>query len=385
MIYRIIRASVSRVVVFIVLLVMRFYKCLSFGSDVQVWLVGENRGECLRENGYYFFHYMKAKNSRAKVYFLVKSVSPYYDLALGDSLVRYGSARHAVIFSRAKVLFYTHTYRDLMFRRYFEIFGKNKLLVYLHHGVLGFKRFNEFYRRNRNIMSLFTVGSEREKEILVMQELVDERRVKVTGYSRYDFYPPRLRRREGRVNILYMPTHRNYALRKNSLSKLASVFDSFVSNKMLGSILDVYNAKLSIYMHKEMQRYFSGWSPESSNIEVYDLADFSAGELLSAGDLLITDYSSVSWDFYSMSKPIIFYRFDVDEYLEDRGSYIDLTREDIGDVVWNEAELIDKLQRHLQQNLEFCGRNGQVSDKFMQRLDGGACDRIYNEVCRILN
>ena len=40
--------------------------------------------------------------------------------------------------------------------------------------------------------------------------------------------------------------------------------------------------------------------------------------------ILITDYSSVAWDFCYLDKPVLFFQPDLDTYLELRGAYLDL-------------------------------------------------------------
>ena len=50
--------------------------------------------------------------------------------------------------------------------------------------------------------------------------------------------------------------------------------------------------------------------------------------LYHAADVLVTDYSSVMFDFALLRKPIVFYTFDYAEYLSTRGTYVDLI--DIG-------------------------------------------------------
>lgn len=49
-----------------------------------------------------------------------------------------------------------------------------------------------------------------------------------------------------------------------------------------------------------------------------------ANELLYFTDILITDYSSIFFDYLVTNKPIIFYTYDRDEYIESRGVYFDL-------------------------------------------------------------
>jgi len=51
--------------------------------------------------------------------------------------------------------------------------------------------------------------------------------------------------------------------------------------------------------------------------------------LLAAVDLLITDYSSILFDFYVTKKPMIIFAYDYDEYVAGRGLYLDLTQLDV--------------------------------------------------------
>ena len=53
------------------------------------------------------------------------------------------------------------------------------------------------------------------------------------------------------------------------------------------------------------------------------IPDFvDTNELLSVVDLLITDYSSIFFDYLVTDRPILFYIWDYDDYLEERGMYL---------------------------------------------------------------
>jgi CDP-glycerol glycerophosphotransferase len=54
--------------------------------------------------------------------------------------------------------------------------------------------------------------------------------------------------------------------------------------------------------------------------------EFDTNELLSAVDLLVTDYSSIFFDFLILKRPIIFYLYDRNTYEEERGLYMDLEK-----------------------------------------------------------
>ena len=53
-------------------------------------------------------------------------------------------------------------------------------------------------------------------------------------------------------------------------------------------------------------------------------ADVETSALLSATDILITDYSSICFDFMPTGKPVIYYAYDYEEYCRDRGMYLDI-------------------------------------------------------------
>src|SRR5699024_6115752 len=54
----------------------------------------------------------------------------------------------------------------------------------------------------------------------------------------------------------------------------------------------------------------------------YDLSDYrEINDLLLITDILITDYSSVCFEFALLNKPMLFFAFDVEEYIEKRDFY----------------------------------------------------------------
>lgn len=67
-------------------------------------------------------------------------------------------------------------------------------------------------------------------------------------------------------------------------------------------------------------------------------------ELMLLADVLVTDYSSVMFDFANTGKPMVFYTYDYEDYVRDeRGTYVDLPDIAPGPVVATEDELIQAL------------------------------------------
>lgn len=76
---------------------------------------------------------------------------------------------------------------------------------------------------------------------------------------------------------------------------------------------------------------------------IYDInADIQDLYLIS--DFLMTDYSSVMFDYSALNRPMIFYTYDLDEYYGNRGFYFDFKEEAPGPFIYNTEELIDYLK-----------------------------------------
>lgn len=366
-----------------VLFVRRLWRERRDGLD-EVWLIGENQGECTKDNGYAFYQYCRKHYPEKRVYFLIKRTSVYYDedVLLDEHLVHYGSMEHMVLFARARLCFYTHTYRDVMYRRFYEVYGGNKILVYLHHGTLGFKKFNPFYQAKNNIMSLFTVGSNLEKDILTNQAGVEDRRVRITGYARYDTMKSETK--AGMRQVVFMPTHRGSRASLREIREFADVINSFVNNPDLAELLRINGITLKVVMHPSMQKVSHRLKSRNALVEIISLGQESTQDLICRSDLLITDYSSVSWDFFYLGKPVLFYRFDIDRYMEDRSSYIDLREELIGEIATEEERLVELIRKYVAREFQLDDKFSAYRHSIMPNIDTSNCQRIYEEVSTIL-
>ncbi|GAA4105159.1 CDP-glycerol glycerophosphotransferase family protein [Zhongshania borealis] len=347
-----------------------------------IWLIGENRGDPLGDNGVWFYSYCRKIVGAENVYFVMKKGSAGANkLEFDDNVVFYGSIAHAKAFHSSSVFFYTHTFRDLAPIELFSFYGGGRYKVFLHHGVLGFKRFNEKYIKNRNEMDLFTVGSEFERRLAIEEVGVDSTRVRVTGYARYDNLFDGASSYNPKKIISYMPTHRNYLEWGGRKSEFFISVEEFLDSKELTRFLKKWDCELYFIPHKEMSPYFSHFSASSKRVVCFSYGDISVSDVLKHSDVLITDYSSVSWDFRYLNKPVLFYQSDAELYDEDRGAYIDFRCNDLGAVFDNYKDLVLELDRVACN--DFCAFQGAaagLSFGFSGGASGSCCERIYQIV-----
>lgn len=113
------------------------------------------------------------------------------------------------------------------------------------------------------------------------------------------------------------------------------------------------------------------------NLSKYD--DIS--ELYLISDILITDYSSVFFDYANLKRPMLFFTYDLEKYRDVlRGFYIDIEKELPGPLVYTSEELvasiktIDSIKDNYQNRYEefynrFCGwEDGQASKKVVESV-----------------
>ena len=77
--------------------------------------------------------------------------------------------------------------------------------------------------------------------------------------------------------------------------------------------------------------------------DMNDVPDMGIERLLAISDICITDYSSIAFEYSIMEKPIVFFAYDLDEYVDERGMYFNYSEITPGPVCRTNRELIDSI------------------------------------------
>ena len=110
---------------------------------------------------------------------------------------------------------------------------------------------------------------------------------------------------------------------------------------------------------------------------VINVSDFDdATELMCAADVLITDYSSIVFDWYCSKKPVIYYVPDYEDYVGSlRGSYFDLHEYHAGPICKSEDELYGVLKESVKKKVT---NHQEFYKKFCDLNDGNSSDRVID-------
>lgn len=92
-------------------------------------------------------------------------------------------------------------------------------------------------------------------------------------------------------------------------------------------------------------------------------------------DILVTDYSSVFFDYAILRRPIYFYMYDLDSYRDElRGFYLDIYQDLPGKVIENEDSLLEKIS---QSEFDY-DKLKLFNQRFNNHEDGSASKRVLD-------
>ncbi|MCI5677298.1 MAG: CDP-glycerol glycerophosphotransferase family protein [Candidatus Faecisoma sp.] len=114
---------------------------------------------------------------------------------------------------------------------------------------------------------------------------------------------------------------------------------------------------------------------------VYNVSEYEdINELYIISDILITDYSSVFFDFANLKKPMIFYMYDKEEYKNNlRDFYIDL-KELPGPIIETQRKLISEIKNIDEYSKKYGKKYEKFNKKYNYLDDGKATERVIEVI-----
>jgi CDP-glycerol glycerophosphotransferase len=175
----------------------------------------------------------------------------------------------------------------------------------------------------------------------------------------------------GQTAVLYAPTHREYEDGYVSVLDLAAVADGLGPDHVLLARLHLLLGEGAVPhlvdLHKQDR--------------VRDVAGHpSVEELCLAADVLVTDYSSIMFDYGVLDRPIVIHAPDWETYREMRGTYFDLMAEPPGAVTRTEAELVGALRSGAAAGDGATAMRAAFRERFCALDDGHAAERVVRRV-----
>lgn len=176
--------------------------------------------------------------------------------------------------------------------------------------------------------------------------------------------------------ILYAPTWRDDEFYGKGEYKFDIKLDLFDMKERLG---DEYVVVLRMHYLIADNLNVEGLEGFAYNFSDYD----DIAELYLVSDILITDYSSVFFDYANLNRPILFYTYDLDKYRNDlRGFYIDFEKEAPGPVLMTSDEVIQTIEDIDNVYTQYQELVSRFNEKYCHLDDGYASKNIIDRVIK---
>lgn len=355
-----------------------------------LWLFGAWEGKIYADNSKYMFEYVNNNEKNIRAIWLTRNKSVILELKKkGLECYHMFSPKGIWLSLRAEAAFETEGNWDVS---PFVNREKSKV-IQLWHGIAGkaakWKDENGkpmYNEASRKIMSSFYWMATSEKYIDVFTKISGTPREQffITGYPRNDTFVSKpyniyimemINSHPNSKWIIYMPTHRNFGKETISLDDFLWVDKKLKENNIymvykphfheLKNVLSYENQFTNIVLAKDQDKY----------ADVYSYVHYF--------DLLISDYSSIAYDFLCADKPIVLFTYDLEHYrTSDAGLWDFFEEVPAGPFTFTWEETIQNVLSLLKEDTWKEKRN--ICRKMFHPFDDGKnCVRVYETVKEI--
>lgn len=347
-----------------------------FLKNKRIWLFAD-RPDFSDDNGQHLFKYSMKQDDGIKKYFIIDKKSEDYDKLRKTShnIVPFKSLKHKLLYIFAEK--YIGSYVNEEFTNPFLHDNKklykgflNVQRVFLQHGVTKDNISYFVNKFRKNLYMLVTVSDYESESFKEDYYNFDDDVIQCLGFPRYD----NLTNDTTKKQILFMPTWRVQLQDDKEFveSEYYHMICGVLNNDKLHEYLESKNYELIFKPHPELMPYLELIKSEYARISL----DESYQKLFADSSLLITDYSSVFFDFAYLKKPVIYYHAE-DDYHYTEG-YFDYKTMGFGEVIESEDDLISLIKEYVDNDCQMKDDYACRVDKFFRYTDKNNCERVYN-------
>ena len=345
----------------------------------EIWLISD-RTTIAGDNGEALFAYLSEHPQKdVEPVFVISKDSPDFErMKQYGRVVDFGSDEHIELHMRASKVI-SSAADDFVFNRLgrYRFLTKNYEhfdFVFLQHGVTQNDISSWLNRYNKNI-ALFITVSQNEYDSIVNNPAYayDSSRVALSGFPRHDSLLAAAKLNQPQKKVLIAPTWRdNIAGAVNQdlgtreenpsfeQSEYFSFFNGLLNDKRLEDAAFSMGFEIDFLIHPAFAQEAHKFSSPFARIAT----EYNYREEFLSSALMLTDYSSVAFDFALLKRPVLYTHFDWDSFYEvhpwEKG-YFRYETDGFGDICSTLDETIDRLIELME--------NPTMDDKYKKRVD----------------
>ena len=375
--------------------VRKLYEIQKAKQKKQIWLISDRtiRGD---DNGEVMFRYLCANpDPTVEPYFVVnKDTSDYAEMKKLGKVVEPFSWNHKLLFllnefslssqaNRAVINPFgklEYLYRDIIY---------DKKLVFLQHGVTKDNQSKWLNKYNRNLFGFVVSTKPEYNSAFTYDYYYPEKNIWLTGMPRYD----RLIHDE-RKYVTVMPTWRKSLSAGTDSRGVWQLGKEFEDSEYFHFYNDLLNSE-RLLEAAEKYGYTVCFMPHPNTIDGLHLfhqdprvkfmdTTYSYKDVFAQTDLMITDYSSVAFDFAYLRKPIVYSQFDRESFFSGAHSYtegyFDYERDGFGEVEHTLDGTIDRIIEYMADDCRMKEKYRKRTDETFAFNDRNCSKRVYEKI-----
>ena len=334
------------------------------------------------DNGEHLFRYASEQKDDISKYFAVeKDCKQYKKLKkdYGNKILEFGSFKHKFIYMFTEKFIGSQGYK-----KYINPFADKNLkltqgissppVYFLQHGVGKYDTSNWLRKYDINFSLLLTV-SDLDQKAFVENYNYDEEIIQELGFPRYD----NLTKKNLKKEVVIIPTWRKPLKTKEDLlnSEYYTRWNNLLNNKELIEFAEEKGYKIIYKPHPNSVKFLDLFN--TNNVIIDTKRRFH--DILCESALMITDYSSVHFDFAYLKKPIIYYQYGTDFHFEGK-PLIDDDKSTFGEIIKDEDILINKIKEYILNNCEMEEEYKTKVNTFFKFNDKNNCKRVYDWILK---
>ena len=364
-----------------------------------IWIISD-RGMAAGDNGEALFRYiMSQPDCPADVYFVISKKSKSFNelQSIGKVLKQESLAyklkfllSDKIIASQADVETTNPFIRQQ--DHYIDLFQFD--FVFLQHGIIRHDLSAWLNRFNKNV-GLFITSAQKEYDSIFGNPYYYRKSdVLLSGLARYDYLE-----NEPDGTLILAPTYRKNLIAHQRTDRIGrrhydpsfknseyrQFYNNLINDKRILEALRTHNMKGEFYLHPAFSEQRQDFD-ENDHFKMMQFPyDYKAA--FRKGDMLISDYSSVVFDFVYLKKPVAYAHFDVDTFFEGhsyvRSSFFNDADDGFGEVYYDYDTLVEGIVRTINAGCAMPDKYKKRVDDFFYKIDKNNSKRIYDAIIKM--
>ncbi|WP_067044287.1 CDP-glycerol glycerophosphotransferase family protein [Methanobrevibacter sp. YE315] len=340
------------------------------------------------DNAEHLFRYALNQNDNINKYYIISEDCSDYSRVNKElkNVVKFASLKHKLLFLFADKVISSNPDDGVV--NPFVVEGKTLVYsnsseipkYYIRHGVTQGNMSTWLKKYDKNISLLLTSSSLERDSFFDAGYGYDKDRIQVLGLPRFD----NLRNDNVKKQILIIPTWRNYLVGSKDIFLKSPYFNSLnelLNDDDLIDFVEKQGYEIVLKPHPNLERTIKNTNERF--IDLFDIHDkirvSNEGDyqkLFRESAIMITDFSSVFFDFGYLKKPIIYYQPNDDHPF--KGGYFDYNTMGFGEVTKNLLDLKSKIKYYIESDCKIEQIYEDRINNFFDNIDRNNCKRVYD-------